>query len=572
MAWRFAPRRYSGGQRGRVLRPSPDRRRKDGLAGETTIPALAGERARAAMPKVRRQLWLLRWGSILGPAFLLGLFAVASWDRHLHTARDEALRRSELIGEYMSRTIDGQATLLAAGERAHDLLARDPQSDLRLHGFLAGLASEAGDGGIGLVAPDGRLMVSSTRYPATGNYSDRAYLRATPADGLYVDRVRLRGGSGDEALIVARRDHGAPSAGVWVAQIEAKQIEDFLRALAPEDSGDSASVWREDGQVLLRNIPMSEPVRLAQDSVAMQAIAGGKRRADYETASFVDGKRRIYSTRRLGDAPLYVSFGLAVDRLRAVWLRQILVAGALLGACGAVAFGLARQAGRGIEAEARRAAHDFDRKLLAEAQKTAAARETMLKELNHRINNNLQMIQSLIRLQKSRHTGPDLDEISARILAIARIHDLLYQSGSAFSVDLAALLRSVATNSALVPPERNILVLCDLEEVEVDARLATPIALSVTELVTNAVKHAFDAAGGQIWVGLRRVGEEVEVTVSDDGKGFETQNSGRRSGSRLIEALAAQIGGRLEIGPLKPEAQRCGSRVAIVFPLERAPL
>lgn len=306
-----------------------------------------------------------------------------------------------------------------------------------------------------------------------------------------------------------------------MARIPAAEIEEFLRVLAPPESGDAASVWREDGVVLLRNVPMEEPFTLAPDSAAMQAVAGGVAEANYETISYVDGLRRVYSSRRLGGAPIYASFGVGVSRLRAVWLRQVVVAGALLGACGAVAYGLARQTGRAMEAETARAAHDFDRKLLAEAQKTAAARETMLKELNHRINNNLQMIQSLIRLQKSREEGPNLDEISARILAIARIHDLLYQSGASFSVDLAELLRSVATSSALVPPERNIAVVCDLDSAEADARLATPLALSVTELITNAVKHAFGPEGGQI---LRRLADRGR------GRGGRGDGGGRRAG------------------------------------------
>lgn len=544
------------------------------MGGDKTNPASAGERPRVTA-RVRRQLSLLRWGSLLAPAFLLGLFAVAAWDRQIEGAREDALSRAQLVDEYIRRTIDGQATMLAAAERVHDLLALAPQSELPLHRFLVGLTDEAGSGGIGLVAPDGRLVVSSTVYPAEGDFSDRAYTRETPRDGLFVDRIRLRPDQGGtDALIVARRDHGAPSAGVWVARIPAAEIEEFLRVLAPPESGDAASIWREDGVVLLRNIPMAEPLTLAPDSAAMLAVAGGVAEANYETISYVDGLRRVYSSRRLGGAPLYASFGVGVNRLRAAWLRQVLMAGALLGACGAVAYGLARQTGRAMEADAARAAHDFDRKLLAEAQKTAAARETMLKELNHRINNNLQMIQSLIRLQKSREEGPNLDEISARILAIARIHDLLYQSGASFSVDLAELLGSVATSSALVPPERNIAVACDLESAEADARLATPLALSVTELITNAVKHAFGPEGGQIRVALRVVdeGAAAEVTVADDGRGLKNDGGGRRSGSRLIEALATQMGGRLEIGPRDPGSDPPGTLARIVFPLERAPV
>lgn len=517
------------------------------------------------MPRLRRQLLVMRWGSIVGPILLTAVFAWGSWQRIEREGWDQAASRSQLVGEYLRRTIDGQAVQLAAAERAHDLLALSPSAELALHRFLAGLVSEAGGGGIGLVAPNGDLKVSSTLYPATGNYADRPYLRPGPPDELMVDRLTTRPG-GSWSLVAARRARGSPPAGVWVARLDVEAIEDFLRGLAPPDSGDAASVWGADGRVLLRNIPITEPTRLAPESMAMRATSGGVAHAAYETESYVDGVRRLYSSRRLANSDLYASFGVSVDRLRAAWMRQVMIAAALLGACGAVAYGVARQAGRTLDVEATRAAHEFDRKLLAEARKTADNREIMLRELNHRINNNLQMIQSLIRLQKSRGEGPDLDEISARILAIARIHDLLYKSGASFAVDLASLLDSVAASSALVPPERGIRVECALEEVEVDASLATPLALAVTELITNAVKHAFDEGSGVIRLELRRAGEDVEILVSDDGRGLGAA-SGRHSGGRLVEALVRQIGGRIEMTEAEPGAARPGSRARIVFPL-----
>jgi two-component sensor histidine kinase len=514
--------------------------------------------------RVRRSLVLLRWGSLIAPLVLFAAFAVTAWNRLETEAMREASRRSELIVEYVRRTVEGQELLLTAADEAHGRLSFGSDIEGRMHRFLAALTGASGWDSVSLIGPDGATMLSSESYPVSGRFATPEYVAGISRSGLFIDRLNL---GRTKLLILALRDDDAPEPGIWLAKVDVAPIEDFLRNIAGGSGRDAASVMRADGRVLLRNLPMADDLQLTADTMVMRKIATSDV-ASYETVSAIDGVDRIYSTRRVGDLPLYANFGMAVGGIRAAWLRQVMLAAGLLGSFGAIGYGVARHAARALETETARAAHDFDRKLLVEAQKTAASRETMLRELNHRINNNLQMIQSLIRLQKTREAGPDLDEISARILAIARIHDLLYQSGSSFHVDLAALLQSVASNSALVPPERGIAVECELERVEADARVATPLALCVTELVTNAVKHAFGPEGGTIAIGLRAIdgGAAAEVMVSDDGRGLP-QTSGRSSGARLIAALVVQIGGSLEMTPLREDAERPGARARIVFPL-----
>jgi two-component sensor histidine kinase len=514
--------------------------------------------------RVRRLLVLLRWGSLIAPILLLVVFAGSSRSRLERDAVSDATRGAELIGEYVLRTIEGQHLLLKAADQAQERLSFGADTEMRMHNFLGALTGAGGWDGVSLISPQGEYLISSERFPASGAFADPAYVARIPDSGLFVDRLWLEE---NQLLVVALRDGDSPDSNVWIAETDVEPIAEFLRKIVQRSNADAASVMRRDGRLLLRSVPMTAQITLPLDSPGMVAIAMADA-AIYEAEATADGVHRLYATQRIGTLPLYANFGVGLNALRMAWFWQVLLASALLGSFGAIGYGIAWYAERALEAETARAAHDFDRKLLAEAQKTAATRETMLRELNHRINNNLQMIQSLIRLQKTREAGPDLDEISARILAIARIHDLLYQSGSSFHVDLAALLQSVASNSALVPPERGIVVDCDLEPVEADARVATPLALCVTELVTNAVKHAFGLEGGTIAIGLRAIdgGAAAEVTVSDDGLGLP-ETSGRNSGGRLIAALVVQIGGSLEMTPLREDAERPGARARIVFPL-----
>jgi two-component sensor histidine kinase len=522
-------------------------------------PAVAVQDAAGLSAQVRRLLRALRWGSVLVPLALIGLFGAASWERLIAAAEDEAARKAQLVREYAQRTIEGHDILLSAAEQAHRQAADGPEGALRLHRFLAELSRRANaDRGIGLVAPDGDFIHSSATFPAQGNVGAREYLERARPYALFIDRLRLRPSEVD-ALVIARRsaDEG-PEAGIWVSGVLVETIDTFLRGIASEN-GDAASIIRGDGKLLVRNFPMPEPVILAPDTPGMRSIIDGDG-APYTTTAVSDGVRRIYVTRRVGALPIFANYGVALGSLRAAWARQMLFVGGLVGAIGAIGYGVVLYAGRALTSEAARSALDFDRKLLEEAQKTAGVRETMLHELNHRIKNNLQMVQSLIRLQKSREGGPDLDAIAARVGAIAGIHDLLYRAGDAFGIDLAALLSDVARNPALAPPERNVRVECALEPVEVDASLATPIALCAVELITNAVKHAYGPEGGVIRLGLTRDGARAALTVEDDGGGLPEAPT-RRSGRRVIEALVAQVQGTLteEPGP--------GARIRIDFPL-----
>jgi two-component sensor histidine kinase len=366
---------------------------------------------------------------------------------------------------------------------------------------------------------------------------------------------------GENALVVSRRRAGDTFTGVWISAIQIQAIADFLRGIATRPD-DAASVLRSDGKLLVRNISMAEPIVLPPEVPAMQAIL----RADegtYEARAVTDGIVRVYGFARVGDLPIYANYGVSKHAILSEWLGRFGLVAALLGTIAVVASYLTHYAARSFAAESARTALEFDRRLLAEAEKTAAARETMLKELNHRVKNSLQMIRSLIRLQKYRDGGPDLDEINARVLAIATIHDLLYRSADSFQIDLASLLTSLCASDALVPPESRVELQCDTTPLTVEADIATPLALCAVELVTNAMKHAFGPEGGTIRVALGRNADEGILTIADNGKGMP-EMPGRNSGLRVVDALVAQIRGELTV------ERNQGTRFEIVFPTKPA--
>jgi PAS domain S-box-containing protein len=187
-------------------------------------------------------------------------------------------------------------------------------------------------------------------------------------------------------------------------------------------------------------------------------------------------------------------------------------------------------------------------------------KEALLKEVHHRVKNNLQVITSLLRLEAARIEEPGtravLKNMQARIRAMALLHETLYRSDNFARVDLAAYLRQVATqlfrgqNSDLGAVRLTL----DLGPASVGIEQAIPCGLAVNELMTNALKHAFPASrGGELHVRLHTSAEgHVELRVGDDGIGLPAdfaQKQGHSLGLQLVSDLVQQLQATLAIGP-----------------------
>lgn len=174
--------------------------------------------------------------------------------------------------------------------------------------------------------------------------------------------------------------------------------------------------------------------------------------------------------------------------------------------------------------------------------------EMLLRELQHRMKNNLQIIVSFLALQRRQSASEEAREriaaVMDRVLAIGLAHDQLSFKDSASSVDMRDYLKALCANIDPHRPEVSIEVDVDLASIPLDR--AVPIGLIVNELLTNSIKYAFDAEGGIINV-VFRVNEgigEAEISVRDNGRGMGDARPGA-FGLRLVESLAGQLGGKL---------------------------
>ena len=200
-----------------------------------------------------------------------------------------------------------------------------------------------------------------------------------------------------------------------------------------------------------------------------------------------------------------------------------------------------------------------------------AEKEMLLAEVNHRAKNSLSIASSLLAIQGRRQSDPAVkalfQEAQDRLMAMARVHDLLSKSETSQRVDLATYLGDLC--AALRPITEHddcIQLTSEAEEgILVHADVAIPLGIVSTELITNAVKYAFpNPDRGTIRVeAWREATPHVRMTVSDDGRGM----SGGREGSLgfgLVEALVRQIGGEMSV------EDKDGVTVTILFPVPQA--
>lgn len=183
-------------------------------------------------------------------------------------------------------------------------------------------------------------------------------------------------------------------------------------------------------------------------------------------------------------------------------------------------------------------------------------KETLLKEVHHRVKNNLQLIVSLLRLQ-SRKAGDGrvramFEESQNRVLSISLVHDMLYQAGEVVHVELGDYLRSLAAQLVRGWTAAAIELSVAASPVHFAPDIAVPCGLIVNELVTNALKHAFpDRASGAIRVSLDRAPDgRLKLSVQDDGVGLPERLEPGSSGGlglELVAALVRQLQGTLEI-------------------------
>ena len=203
--------------------------------------------------------------------------------------------------------------------------------------------------------------------------------------------------------------------------------------------------------------------------------------------------------------------------------------------------------------------------------------ETLLREVNHRVGNSLQLVTSFIHLQRRQITDEvahdALSKVQARIEAVSQVHRRLYTSGDVSGVSLEGYLAGLVEELASsMSTEGGAELKLAAEPVWVSTDQAVALGVIVAELVTNAVKYAYQPGrGGEIRVLVKSTGEgRVALRVEDDGAGIAGHSpKGTGLGSQILDAMATDLGSKITFDTDAP-----GTRAEVVFkadPVRKSP-
>jgi two-component sensor histidine kinase len=350
-------------------------------------------------------------------------------------------------------------------------------------------------------------------------------------------------------LIVKRLERGGTFAGAAALAIGDGTLESFW-SLQDLGEGSTVSIVRDDGWVVARHPPLSEPLSLA-DLPVFATLKATDTGSYSSGASPADGVSRVVGFRQVPKFGLITLAALSRDQvLNGLWYSTFVVTALIL------PIALALLAGSILTARLLRRS-EATRKNLAAA---VAHNELLFREIHHRIKNNLQSVNSLLQLQPiPREVRAEMGQ---RIAAMSAVHEHIYRSGNFSSVVVRDYLRTLIKNIH-TGHGAEVKVVEEIEDLSVDKDVATPLGLIVNEVVSNAFKHAFvDTRQAELKVRLVRNEEGMGVlTVEDNGVGFDPSVPSKGIGQKLINALTQQIGGQYSY---RTDA---GSRFELVFPL-----
>lgn len=382
----------------------------------------------------------------------------------------------------------------------------------------------------------GRLTHSSLSSPRPVSIADRNYFaEARNGAELTIAPMVTDRQSGERAMILARRiDRADGFGGVITIAIPMDKLDTLVEALGL-GPGSTVSLVHTNGMLLAR-APPAEPMDLSGTPL-FELIAGAPD-GNFAMVSPADGVRRIAGYWKLSGWPVIAVAGIdsttAFADVRATLRNALVIALPVLFALGWLLHGLLVLTRKGEE----------QRSALGAANDRA---NFLLREIHHRLKNNLQTVSSLIRLESDIGESAK-DSLLGRLTAMVSVHEAMYRSDQFEEICIAPYVERLIADIAHSQGGEVTRTL-DIARLRLSGDRAMLLGLLVNELVSNAWKHAFaPRGGGRLHVAIAETPNGmVRLVVADDGPGFARSRSGTGMGSRLIEAFAAQLGGTVTL-------------------------
>ncbi|SMQ63929.1 signal transduction histidine kinase [Devosia lucknowensis] len=408
-------------------------------------------------------------------------------------------------------------------------LSTDPQV---LEAAVQGLP---GDIDVYIIDADANTLFSTVDGAENVSVADREYFTALEAgatsytSGMLVSRL-----TNQNIFVFSRRlSRDGSFAGAVMVSFTDALVQSFWSYLDLEP-GSTISLIRRDGLLMARFPSVSEAIDLSDHVLITDYLPQSEAGTYFSEASPVDGISRVVSYRAVPGTEILALASIATnktwDDMRGAIIAVMIIAAPIL--VGLIVGGL------WIIRLLRRDA--------ARREELEAANETnvlLFREIHHRVKNNLQSVQSLVRMQDMPKNAKI--DLQSRLSAMAAMHEHIYKHDRYEDIDAHDLVR-VVVDEVIHAYGADVAVNYELDHAPVDRDHATPLSLLLSELVTNALKYAFaDGRQGAITVTLRdKGGGRADLIVADDGVGIgEVPDAPASMGLRLIRGVVSQMGG-----------------------------
>ncbi|MBW3558493.1 MAG: sensor histidine kinase [Proteobacteria bacterium] len=531
---------------------------------------------------IRRRLTLALAAALL-PVLLLG--AVQSW---FSFREDTEQRRSALIAEAETASLLARAKLESAAALL-EALAPDTLGVNCLPRLRAVRDKLEGYENLVRFTPAGRISCAADAVPADPNRAAQPWFQAL-ARG---ERLEITSGPAghidEEAAVVAAVRTERPDGsfdGVLVAVIRLSSLRPHPREAGLPHRTEVALADRNGSLLTVTN--RAAFTTAPQDWTAQTL----KRGAYLFKADSPTGERRVFAGARLVDDDVFVllsapepnvwswarldpisniglpllawllaliAVGFATERVVVRWLSYLDRI--------AQDYAEGRFTSRPVQVskapdEIRALAHTLDEMGLAITARDASLRDSLaqkdalMREIHHRVKNNLQVITSMLNMQQRQLTDPAakaaMGDMRQRITALALIYRALYQSSDLRRVEVHSFLEELVAQllNGEGPKAYPVRTAITSDELLLDPDKLAPFALFAVEALTNAFKHAFPGRAGQVTVSLVVDGAEARLEIVDDGVGGAAEAASGGVGRTLMTAFARQLRGRAELAAL----------------------
>lgn len=384
-----------------------------------------------------------------------------------------------------------------------------------------------------VVDADGNTLFSTDPNVKPINITDRSYFSALKGGALWhTSPLMVSRLSGEQIFSFSRRlEREGKFAGAAIVSFDVKLFEEVWQSLSLGERS-TVSILRNDGQLVAR-FPLAEGPLDLSNYVLFTDYLKNADEGTYLATSPADGEERYVSYRRIPGTELIavssVSTAGAFARFRQNTLITLLLA--LPAAIGLVvaAIWIVRLLQR-----------DADRQ--DELSKALELNKLLFRDTHHRVKNNLQSVQSLVRMQNIPPAAKI--DLQRRIAAMTAVHEHMYRLDQYIEINAADLIPAIV-EPLIESFDSDIEVAFEIDPVTVDRDHATALALLVNEVVTNALKYAYAGKkSGALSIQLtEKPGGRALLTVRDDGAGFDPETIQQGMGSRLIKGMMMQLDG-----------------------------